>query len=97
MMYRRELVEQAGGIRALTAELAEDAASTKLVRKLRLRVRVVDRLIAQPLGRRTAREVWRRQLRWARLRRETFLLYFFPELMAGALMPLVACAIISLV
>ncbi len=55
MMYRRELVEHAGGIRALAAEPAEDAASTKLVRGMGLRVRVVDRPIraaARPAHRR---------------------------------------------
>ena len=83
MMYRKELIEAAGGIRALAAELAEDAASTKIVRSLGLRVRVVDRPISQPLGRRTAAEVWHRQIRWARLRRNTFMLYFLPELLAG--------------
>jgi ceramide glucosyltransferase len=95
MLYRRELVERAGGIRALAAEPAEDAASTKLVRSVGLRVRVVDRPIRQPLGRRTATEVWRRQVRWARLRRNTFMLYFLPELIAGGVTPLVACALVA--
>jgi ceramide glucosyltransferase len=95
MMYRKELIESSGGIRALAAELAEDAASTKLVRRLGLRVRVVDRPISQPLGRRTATEVWRRQVRWARLRRDTFMLYFLPELLAGGVLPLAACTIVA--
>ncbi len=38
----------------LERELAEDAASTKIVRRQGLRVRVVNRPFAQPLGRRTA-------------------------------------------
>ena len=59
----------AGGVRALAAELAEDAASTKIVRAAGLRVRLVDNPFQQPLGRRTLKEVWRRQTRWARLRR----------------------------
>jgi ceramide glucosyltransferase len=95
MMYRKELIQGAGGIRALAAELAEDAASTKLVRGLGLRVRVVDRPIPQPLGRRTASEVWHRQIRWARLRRDTFTVYFLPELLAGGVTPLAACAIVA--
>ncbi len=95
MMYRKELIERAGGIRALAAEPAEDAASTKLVRSLGLRVRVVDRPIPQPLGRRTAAEVWHRQIRWARLRRNTFMLYFLPELTAGGVAPLAACTLVA--
>ena len=85
MLYRRDLIEAAGGIRALACELAEDAASTKIVRQQGLRVRVVDRPFKQPLGFRTAAQVWHRQLRWARLRRDTFVLYFLPEIFSGGI------------
>jgi ceramide glucosyltransferase len=95
MLYRKELLEAAGGIRALAAELAEDAATTKIVRRQGLRVRVVDRPFPQPLGHRTLAEMWRRQIRWARLRRDTFLLYFVPELFAGGVLPLAACGILA--
>jgi ceramide glucosyltransferase len=95
MLYRKDLLEAAGGIRALACELAEDAASTKIVRGQGLRVRVVDRPFLQPLGRRTLVEVWRRQIRWARLRRDTFLLYFFPEVLAGIVPPLAVCALLA--
>jgi cellulose synthase/poly-beta-1,6-N-acetylglucosamine synthase-like glycosyltransferase len=37
MLFRRELLKSAGGIRALAFEAAEDAAATKLVRKTGLR------------------------------------------------------------
>jgi ceramide glucosyltransferase len=95
MLFRRAVLESAGGIRALGLESAEDAAFTKLVRKSGLRVRVVNRPFPQPLGHRTAAEVWRRQLRWARLRRDTFRAYFMPEVAAGGLPPLTACAIFA--
>jgi ceramide glucosyltransferase len=83
MLWRRDILERAGGIRALAGELAEDAAATKLVRKAGLRVRVVDRPFFQPLGHRAAADVWRRQLRWARLRRDSFTALFGLELFAG--------------
>ena len=35
MLWRRDILDEAGGIRALGVELAEDAASTKLVRRRR--------------------------------------------------------------
>jgi len=89
MLFNKAFIEASGGIRALASELAEDAAATKLVRKRGLRARVVDKPFVQPLGRRTAAEVWQRQIRWARLRRDTFVLYFLPELLAGALPPFV--------
>ncbi len=92
MLWRRADLEAGGGIRALGAELAEDAASTKLVRALGLDVRLVDAPFAQPLGRRGLREVWRRQTRWARLRRASFPHLFLPEGLSGALMPALALA-----
>jgi ceramide glucosyltransferase len=93
MLWQRELLERAGGIEALGMELAEDAASTKLVRGMGLRVRLVDRPFEQPLGARTPTEVWNRQLRWARLRRASFKAFFIPEILTGAVFPLAACAI----
>ena len=42
MLWRRDILEAGGGIRALGAELAEDAAATKLVRNMGLCVRLVD-------------------------------------------------------
>ena len=73
MLWRRADLERAGGIETLAKEVAEDAASTKIVRNAGLKVRLVDRPFPQPLGDRTAAEVWNRQLRWARLRRASFL------------------------
>jgi ceramide glucosyltransferase len=93
MMWRHADLEAAGGIRALAAEVAEDAASTKVVRAAGLRVRLVDGPFQQPLGRRTLKEVWRRQTRWARLRRAGFPLYFLPEAFGGAVLPLTAAGI----
>lgn len=95
MLWRREVLERAGGIRALGAELAEDAAATKLVRAQNLVVRLVDAPFAQPLGRRGFVDVWRRQARWARLRRASFLFYFAAELASGAALPLFAAAILG--
>jgi ceramide glucosyltransferase len=95
MMWRRADLERAGGIRALGREAAEDAASTKIVRAAGLRVRLVDPPVRQPLGARKAGEVWRRQMRWARLRRASFPLYYAPELLAGGLPPLAAIVFLS--
>jgi ceramide glucosyltransferase len=90
MLWRRADLDRAGGIKALGAELAEDAAGTKIVRSAGLRVRLVDGPFVQPLGARGALEVWRRQVRWARLRRVTFRLFYLPELFSGATPALVA-------
>jgi ceramide glucosyltransferase len=92
MLWRRTDLERAGGIEALAKEVAEDAASTKIVRGAGLKVRLVDRPFAQPLGYRSAAEVWNRQLRWARLRRASFLAYFLPEAISGGVLPMIALA-----
>jgi ceramide glucosyltransferase len=95
MLWRRDTLERGGGIRALACELAEDAAATKLVGSQGLRVRVVARPFGQPLGRRTLAEVWQRQIRWARLRRDTFKLFFAVEVFAGAIPPLLAAMLVA--
>jgi ceramide glucosyltransferase len=90
LFWRRIDLERAGGIHALAAELAEDAASTKLVREQGLRVRLVDGAFPQPLGLRALPSVWSRQLRWARLRRATFPVMYSLEIFSGLFAPLVA-------
>jgi ceramide glucosyltransferase len=95
MLWRREDLERAGGIEALGKEVAEDAAATKIVRGAGLKVRLVDRPLAQPLGRRSASEVWHRQLRWARLRRASFFMYFLPEIVSGGVLPITCAAILA--
>ena len=92
MLWRRSDLDAAGGIGALGAEIAEDAAATKVVRRAGLRVRLVDRAFVQPLGFRRPNQVWSRQVRWAKLRRATFPLYFLPEIATGSVLPLIAAA-----
>lgn len=93
MLWRREDLERAGGVTALAKEVAEDAAATKIVRDAGRKVQLVERPFPQPLGKRSAAEVWHRQLRWARLRRASFFVYFLPEAIAGGVLPIVALAL----
>jgi len=88
MLWNKPLLDANGGIQALAAEIAEDAAATKLVRRLGRKVHLVASPFEQPLGPRTADDVWARQSRWGRLRRVTFPLFFTPEILMGALPPL---------
>ncbi len=90
MLWRRRYLNEAGGIRALGAEIAEDIAATKIVRRQRHRVRLVDHPFEQPLGYRTPAQVWDRQVRWARLRRATFPWFFIPEFFAGSFFPILS-------
>ena len=87
MLWHKPFLEAQGGLPALASEIAEDAAATKLVRAAGKRVHLVARPFEQPLGARGFHEVWARQLRWARLRRVTFPLFFVPEIGSGVLLP----------
>lgn len=95
MFWRRSVLEDAGGIRVLGLEPAEDAASTKVVRDAGLRVRLVDAPFPQPLGHRRAIEVWHRQARWAQLRRASFPMFYVPEILGGAVLPMAAAAALA--
>ncbi|MFO1143596.1 MAG: ceramide glucosyltransferase [Amaricoccus sp.] len=88
LFWRRDILDAAGGPAALGAEMAEDLASTKLVRGAGLKVRLVQRPFAQPIGSREFAEVWRRQLRWSRYRRMGFPGYFAAEILTGSFLPL---------
>jgi ceramide glucosyltransferase len=96
MLWRRDILDAAGGIRALASEPAEDAAATKVVRNAGLRVRLAPGPFVQPLGARDFAHVWARQIRWARLRRTTFKAFFIPELFTGAFFPTLAVTALAL-
>ena len=93
MLWNKPMLDTNGGIRALAAEIAEDAAATKLVNGLGLRVNLVASPFEQPLGERRLGDIWSRQARWARLRRVTFPLFFAPEILTGVAVPLVLALI----
>lgn len=88
MLWAKPMLDANGSIHALNAEIAEDAASTKLVNRLGLKVHLVSAPFEQPLGHRTEQEIWSRQARWSRLRRVTFPSFFAPEILLGVLPPL---------
>lgn len=97
LMFRKADLERWGGIEALAEDLAEDAASTKLVRKAGLSVRLVSGSFEQPLGDRSRAQVWSRQVRWAQLRRMAFPHLFIPEILTGMWVPLAAILVGALV
>jgi ceramide glucosyltransferase len=93
LMMRKSMLAHAGGLRALAMEPAEDAAATKLMRRAGLRIALSEQPYCQPLGSRTAFQVWDRQVRWAKLRRATFPMTFLPEIFSGSWLPLCASGI----
>ena len=93
MLWRRAVLEAGGGIAALGAEIAEDAAATKLIHRAGLSAHLVSGPFPQPLGPRRWRDVWARQVRWARLRRATFPAHFAPELVTSGVFAIGAAVI----
>src|SRR6185437_7521270 len=57
MLWRRDILEAGGSIEALGAEIAEDAAATKVIRAQGLNAHLVDQPFQQPLGKRRLRDV----------------------------------------
>ena len=92
MLFRRDILDAIGGMRALGAEVAEDAATTKLVRGIGKSVQSWAAPSSSRWPRAAPAEVWARQVRWARLRRITFPALYLPELLTGCFFPLLAGA-----
>jgi ceramide glucosyltransferase len=92
MLWNKPFLDANGGIAALGAEIAEDAASTKLVRAAGKHVHLVGQPFEQPLGSRRIADAVQRQFRWARLRRVTFLPFFMLEILSAPLLPVLLAA-----
>lgn len=87
LFFNRPLLERAGGLVALDRHLAEDASATIAIHSLGLKVSLPPLPYEQPLGRKSLRQVWKRQLRWSHLRHDAFPLMFCGEIANGALLP----------
>jgi len=90
LFWNREWLIGHGGLKALGRFLAEDVNATKLVRAAGLEVSLTPLPWAQPIGRRTFAQVWGRQLRWSRVRRDGFPFMFATEILNGCFLALLA-------
>lgn len=95
LFLQRDFLNAVGGLAALGHEMAEDVASTKLVRAAGLQVRLTQRLFDQPIGDRSFDAVWRRQLRWSKVRRLGFPRLYLAEILAGSALPVLAALILA--
>jgi len=93
MMFSRQELEEYGGITEFATEAAEDAAASKIARRHNKLVQLVKFPFPQPLGSRSFSDVWKRQVRWAELRRRSFPLAYSAEITTGAALP-TACYLI---
>jgi ceramide glucosyltransferase len=69
MLFRRSVAARFGGIRALADYLAEDYALGEEMRKLGLRVALMNAAVEQHIGAYSFRAFWNRHLRWGRIRK----------------------------
>ncbi len=92
LFWNRSMLNKAGGLAALGRFLAEDVNATKLVRGQGLKVSLTPLPFAQPIGRRSMSDVWERQLRWSRVRRDGFPWLFAIEILNGPVVALLALA-----
>jgi ceramide glucosyltransferase len=83
LILSTKFFKEIGGFEALD-QVAEDAALTKLVRKNKQKMTLLYPTFT-PLGPRKFADVWKRQLRWSKLRRITFCKEFLPEILLGIL------------
>ncbi len=92
LFFNKPMLERAGGLQALGRWLAEDVATTHVIRALGGEVTLTQQPFAQPVGRRRLADVWTRQLRWSRVRRDGFPWLFMLEPLNGALLPVLLMA-----
>lgn len=93
MMWDPTFLNRHGGLAALGKNLAEDVAATHLVRQAGLRVALPHTPFTQPIGRRSLGQVWKRQVRWSKVRRDGFPALFLLEPLNGALLAIVTAGL----
>ncbi len=87
LMFRKATLDGVGGLVALTTEAADELAATRAMRGIGLRSKLAPEPIGQAIGRRKFAAIWRRQLRWARLRRAGLPIVYPMEIFIGAFVP----------
>jgi ceramide glucosyltransferase len=96
LFWNRDMLNRAGGLAAIGRYLAEDVNSTKLVRAQGLRVSLTPTAFAQPIGQREFKQVWNRQLRWSRVRRDGFPVLFAAEILNGPALAILGLLLASI-
>jgi len=95
LMWRRRTLDALGGPAVLAREAAEDIASTKVLRGTGLRPRLARKPLPQPIGQRSLSTVWKRQVRWARLRRAGLGGIYGTEALSGAALPFLGVTVLA--
>lgn len=72
LFFRRSVWEKGGGFQAMTKDIAEDVASTKLIKSTGYKIKLTQHPVEQPIGKRRFQSLWARQRRWSKTRRFGF-------------------------
>jgi ceramide glucosyltransferase len=97
LMFRKAQLDAVGGLVALTTEAADELAATRAMRGIGLRAKLAPQPVGQAIGRRRFAAVWRRQLRWARLRRAGLPIVYPMEIFIGAFVPFLCATLLVVV
>ena len=69
MFFRKETLERFGGLNTMANYIAEDYMTGQAMRRLGLRVEMMDEPVVQNIGRHSFRDFWMRHIRWGRIRK----------------------------
>ncbi len=75
MIFRRSDLNRAGGVEAMSENLAEDTAIATEFAQLGLKTVFAHRTVAQEIGARSLSDVYHRQVRWSVIRRANVIAY----------------------
>ena len=85
MLFQKSTMERFGGIKNLGRYIAEDYMAGQGIRRLGLRIKIMQEPIYQYIGDYSLKEFWLRHLRWGRIRKSQAPIAFFIEPWLGAL------------
>jgi ceramide glucosyltransferase len=93
MVFRRSDLDRAGGVKAMSQNLAEDTALSLAFARLGLKTVFAHRTVTQEIGARKLEDVYHRQVRWNVIRRANQRLSYPLEPMASPLPAALAAAL----
>lgn len=85
MFFQRSVLETMGGLEALSSQIAEDYASSKLMKRASKKIRLMKAPVQQYLGGFSFEHFWKRHIRWGRIRRSYSPVAFALEPLSSAL------------
>lgn len=85
MFFQRSVMEALGGLEGISGQIAEDYASSLLMRRAGKRIRLMKAPVQQYLGKFSLKDFWARHIRWGRIRRSYAPIAFLTEPLSSAM------------